>query len=227
MGIVDFHSHILPGADHGSSSLRTSLLQLERALKSGVDRIVATPHFYPHRHKLDAYLERRAKAVSLIKERLTDIHPKIAIGTEVMFCVGFERFPALSRLCIGASNVMLFELPSNDVSLEYVNTAVAIKEMGYRLVLAHAERYPASYVSAFVNEGIDLQINALSLCQFSKRRELSRWFKSKNIVAFGSDAHGQDKRAYRAFSKAVRRVGDAFDYVQASSDAMWEQFETI
>ena len=37
---VDFHSHILPGADHGSQNIRTSLAQLRHAAAAGVDTIV-------------------------------------------------------------------------------------------------------------------------------------------------------------------------------------------
>ncbi|MEE3459824.1 MAG: CpsB/CapC family capsule biosynthesis tyrosine phosphatase, partial [Candidatus Faecousia sp.] len=42
--MIDFHAHILPGADHGSDGLETSLRQLALAEEAGVDTIVATPH---------------------------------------------------------------------------------------------------------------------------------------------------------------------------------------
>ena len=38
--LVDFHSHILPRADHGSDSIETSLCQLESAAKAGVDTTI-------------------------------------------------------------------------------------------------------------------------------------------------------------------------------------------
>lgn len=44
---VDFHSHILPKADHGSESVEMSLMQLYCAEKAGVDTIVATPPLLP------------------------------------------------------------------------------------------------------------------------------------------------------------------------------------
>lgn len=40
---MDFHAHILPGADHGSRDLDHSLRQLRAAKAVGVDTIVATP----------------------------------------------------------------------------------------------------------------------------------------------------------------------------------------
>ena len=43
--VVDFHTHILPGADHGSDSVETTLRQLEFARDAGVKRLIATSHF--------------------------------------------------------------------------------------------------------------------------------------------------------------------------------------
>ena len=64
--IIDFHSHILPGVDHGSKSLDTSLSQLKLMEKMGIDVAVATSHFYPHREEIDAFLEKRERAAELL-----------------------------------------------------------------------------------------------------------------------------------------------------------------
>ena len=60
--IIDFHAHILPGADHGSSGLEESLNQLALIRAAGVDTVVATPHFYPHRHTPEEFLQATASA---------------------------------------------------------------------------------------------------------------------------------------------------------------------
>ena len=39
---IDFHAHIIPHADHGSSSVESAIKQLEEAKKAEVDYIVAT-----------------------------------------------------------------------------------------------------------------------------------------------------------------------------------------
>ena len=44
--MVDFHTHILPGIDDGSPDVKTSLEMLKMLRGQGVDKIVATPHFY-------------------------------------------------------------------------------------------------------------------------------------------------------------------------------------
>ena len=61
--LVDFHAHILPEADHGSSSLEMSLWQLASAKRYGVTRIIATPHFYPHVHTVESLLKDVIKRI--------------------------------------------------------------------------------------------------------------------------------------------------------------------
>ena len=46
---LDYHAHILPGCDHGSSSVDMSLKQMDMAKEAGIQTICATPHFYPHK----------------------------------------------------------------------------------------------------------------------------------------------------------------------------------
>ena len=68
--IADFHAHILPCADHGSDSVETSLWQLSSAANHGVTRIIATPHFYPHRHTVEAFSKRRDEAFNALKDHI-------------------------------------------------------------------------------------------------------------------------------------------------------------
>ena len=45
-GVIDFHSHVLPGIDDGSRDVEMSLAMLREMRAQGVDVCVATPHFY-------------------------------------------------------------------------------------------------------------------------------------------------------------------------------------
>ena len=56
--IIDFHSHVLPGIDDGSDDVATSLAMLEASRAQGVDVVIATPHFYAEKEKMDSYLEK-------------------------------------------------------------------------------------------------------------------------------------------------------------------------
>ena len=227
MGVIDFHAHILPGADHGSHSVNTSLVQLDIAKKHGIDRIVATPHFYPHRHDIEDFLMRRNLAVSRLVPHLDESSPRVAVGAEVMLCVGLERFPRLSELTIGSSNILLIEPPMNDFSEEYINTVIVLKEEGYDLILAHADRYAPLTVERFISEGVLLQLNAISVLTLVKKRAVYDWIRRGLVVAIGSDIHGSDKRAYRELDKAKRRLGIDYDKISERAEALWSKFEFI
>ena len=45
MMLVDFHSHILPRMDDGSSSVDQSIRMLQMEKEQGIGAVVATPHF--------------------------------------------------------------------------------------------------------------------------------------------------------------------------------------
>ena len=63
---TDFHAHILPGMDHGSTSTETTRNQLSAAKELGISTIVATSHFYPDIHRVGSYLRR-----GIISEKTT------------------------------------------------------------------------------------------------------------------------------------------------------------
>ena len=62
MCVIDFHSHILPGIDDGARNLETSLAMLDMAKAAGTDVMLATPHFYASRDRIDTFLQRRETA---------------------------------------------------------------------------------------------------------------------------------------------------------------------
>ena len=83
---LDYHAHILPGCDHGSDGLATSLKQVEMAASAGVKTICATPHFYPHKESVESFLRRRKKTAGLLLRELPENAPLIQLGAEVLIC---------------------------------------------------------------------------------------------------------------------------------------------
>ena len=65
MKVVDFHTHILPGIDDGSSSAEESLAMLQMEKEQGIDTVVVTPHFYPQEDRPERFLKRRKEAFVL------------------------------------------------------------------------------------------------------------------------------------------------------------------
>ena len=142
---VDFHSHILPGVDHGSDSMVTTLFQLKSAKKKGIHKIVSTSHFYPTAHSIDVFLKKRNDAYDALLECGEEI-PEILLGAEVLLCNGLDRLSGLDKLCISGTRYLLLELPFSDYSEEYTDTLKRLINDGFSVILAHADRYQRSII---------------------------------------------------------------------------------
>ena len=66
--MIDFHSHILPNIDDGSRSVEETLLLLEMLSQQGIQRVAATPHYFPSRESVSDFLERREKSFSELQQ---------------------------------------------------------------------------------------------------------------------------------------------------------------
>ena len=227
MSTVDFHAHILPNADHGSGSLEESLTQLSIANRYGFDKIVATPHFYPHKHNLSSFLSMREQCVSTLKRGLTSSAPAIAVGAEVLLCLNLNRLENLSSLCIGSSNVIMLELPFNYFNEGYIDTVEAISNNGFNVLLAHADRYPKENIERLIELGVSLQVNVSSLCKLVKRKNLFKWIEDGRVVALGSDIHGTKERNYKDFVSVQKRYPDEFNQISAASLKLWSKFKLM
>ena len=222
INIIDFHSHILPGADHGSSSVETSIFQLDQAYSHGITRVIATPHFYPHKHTVKAFLERRNAAYEKL---MAEYHGEVEIrlGAEVMLCDGLENLAVLDQLFIHGTKTLLLELPYDVFKDEYCDSVKKMVEQGIDVVLAHADRYPKKNIEKMLKCGARAQLNASSLCKLFIRRELYKWIKDKNVIALGSDIHGKSKKAYDNFTRAVNKIAENVEYIKAESDSVWDK----
>ena len=203
---IDFHAHILPGADHGSANLKTSLEQLALAKAAGIDLIVATPHFYPQREPVEAFLARREQSAALLRDAAKDA-PQLLIGGEIQLCRGLHHIGALERLCIEGTNVLLLELPPVFSMHAMASTLDALLyECRLNVVLAHIDRYDSAVINSLLDVGFLAQLNASAFCRLRGRRRCLNWAADESIVALGSDIHGVSD-SYREFAEAKRRLG--------------------
>lgn len=207
MLLYDFHSHILPGADHGSSGIETARKQLDIIKDSGVGAVVATPHFYPHAHSVDEFLARRRASFESIESSLAEKGVSLYLGAEVLLCPSMERMEGLSSLCIEGTDVLLIEMPFAKWTDELLCSLRKISKMGFTPVIAHIDRYNESNKQRlFETLEPKLQMNAESLCDFFERKRNLRLIEEGRVFALGSDLHGT--KGYNAFLKAIRYIGE-------------------
>ena len=168
--MVDIHSHILPQVDDGSSSFEESLLMLQRAAASGVDTIVATPHWLP-----GSFMVSNDQRDTLVKELQAcadeaQIDIRIVPGRECYFAPEIFQFDAdFSRFTVGCmGNYVLIESPMQQIP-PYVDQMIFdIQVQGITPIIAHVERYAdvvanPGIVSGFIEKGCLIQVNMGSI----------------------------------------------------------------
>ena len=217
--MLDFHAHVLPGADHGSDGLQTSLRQLKLAEQAGIDVLVATPHFYPQRDDFDHFLRKREAA----RTQLLDSYGgpiRLLLGAEVHMCVGLDHLEGLEELCIPGTRVMLCELPFRSLTEGMTETFLRLMEEREIVpVLAHVDRYDPTVIENLFGVGLQGQLNAEPFIHRFRRRRLLPWIDRGRITALGSDIHGTAV-GYDQYRRAVEFLGPRFDAIEARARAL-------
>ena len=219
--LVDFHSHVLPGVDHGSTSLETSLKQIEHARSNGVSRIIATPHFYPHRHLINDFLQKRKNGYQALINEIGDSGTDIRLGAELLVCENVFRMPGIENLCISGTNTLLLELPMTMLEYRHYNMIKQVVNAGFDVVIAHVDRYNPNFIDSLTDLNVGFQLNASSIHRFLKPPKLNKWLKEKKIYALGSDIHGCLPTAYNNFSFAKQKLARYLCDIKEHSDRIW------
>ena len=215
--VIDFHSHILPGADHGSDNVETSLAQLSLLKKAGIGTVAATPHFYPHTDSVSSFIDRRRRTTRALAEKVGVGMPRVLVGAEVLVCRGIDRMDELNKLCVFGTRCILLEMPMTDWDDELYNAVLNIKEDGFDVVMAHVERYGTLKAERLFDMGLPAQINASSLIGMFHRRRIMRWVEDGYIVALGSDIHGANVKTASEYAGALKILGSYGEEIMKQS----------
>lgn len=229
--VIDFHAHILPAADHGSTGRTETKNQLALYRKAGVDTVVATPHFYPNSVSIDTFLSTVDSAAAELAELLAteEKSPRVLLGAEVLYCDNMHHMEGLERLCIRGTNVLLLELPLSDWSPTLFHTVRELSKR-VRVVLAHIDRYTrphAGELMQMIEDGALAQVNAYSLFSFLERRRLAPFFGCGAVVALGSDLHNVDASAVDKLVRAKKHLGGDYDGMMMRTMELLKDAEKI
>lgn len=200
--MTDFHSHVLPGIDDGSSSLEESLEMLEMETAQGITHVVATPHFYAREDRLEAFLTRRAKAEEILRKAMEKYPgmPRLSIGAEVHFFRGMSSSEAISELTITGKRCILIEMPQPPWTEEMYGELVKIRENFDVLpVIAHVDRYMTPWRSygipgRLAQMPVLVQANASFFQKHRTRTMALKMLKKGQIHLLGSDCHNVRER---------------------------------
>lgn len=212
--LTDFHSHILPGIDDGSKSVEESLEMLRQEAAQGIDRVVATPHFYPRHDSPERFLRRRARALQQLQEAAAREQglPEVFLGAEIYFFSGISDSDVLSQLTIGEKRCILLEMPHSPwKDSMYRELEGIVVKQGLTPVIAHVDRYIRPFATYGIPEKLQelpvlVQANAEFFLNRSTRRMATRMLKSGQIHVIGSDCHNLKDRK--------PNLGDAIEVIQ-------------
>lgn len=213
--MIDFHTHILPRIDDGSSSVEESILMLKALAEQNVSKVIATPHFYANDESVDEFIRRRNKAYELLMNKATST-PNIVLGAEVRYYDGISHLPDLKDLRIEGTRFLLLEMPFNHWTEYAVKEIVDIASRGeITLVLAHIDRYLSllnrEKLTRLLSNGVLFQANASFFDGVFNIPKAVRMLKDNQIHFIGSDCHNMANRApniHKAVRVIKRKIGE-------------------
>ena len=211
-GIVDFHSHILPGVDDGSACLEESIAMLRMEAEQGIRYVVATPHFYAQHDSIEDFLERRAEAELRLREEMAKYEnlPGLAVGAEVYYFRGISQSDVLQKLTIGHNPFCMIEMPmATWTDTMYRELERIYRDQGIRPIVAHVDRYFSRFRTFGIPEKLEelpvlVQANA-SFFNGSSSSRAMKMLRKRQIHLLGSDCHNTHSRQPN-LGKAVERI---------------------
>lgn len=214
--LVDFHSHILPGIDDGSASLEESIAMLKMEAEQGIERVIATPHFYANYDTPKQFLERRNEAEAILREEMSkhDNLPQVEIGAEVYYFSGISESDILKELTIYKKRCILIEMPmppwNDHVYKELENIFTKQRLIP---IIAHVDRYIAPFHTHGIPKRLSelpvyVQANASFFNRSSTKRMAMRMLRNDQIHLLGSDCHNTSSRAPN-LGTAIKLIKDS------------------
>lgn len=209
--MIDFHSHILPRIDDGSSSVEESLLLLELLSAQKIETVAATPHFIANSESVERFLLRRNMSFSLLSERSEVAIPNIRLGAEVAYYEGISRLCGLEKLCMEGTNILLLEMPESKWTKYTLSELVELTLSGTMTVMiAHIERsllkQNSNVAERLIESGVIMQSNASFFINSHTRRKACKLLRHGFIHVLGSDCHNIHIRP--------PRIGEAIDIIK-------------
>ncbi len=197
---TDIHSHILPGVDHGSRDIATSIELLKDQIGIGISNFIFTSHvtettFENTPESLKASYDILTKA---IKDEGLDI--KTAFSAEYRLDEYSLGQFAENKIVPMPNDFILIENSFQQELLGLDDILFDIQIKGFRPILAHPERYKYygyrhQRYKQLHDAGILFQTNILSFAGYfgSQAYENAKWLLEQDYIDFlGSDIHNKD-----------------------------------
>ena len=198
---TDIHSHLIPGVDDGVQSMEDALTLIEAFANKGYKKLVTTPHIMS-----DVYSNNEAHLIRIyhdLKHRLAAKNIDIELLLAAEYYLDDQLYQRMKdgdeHLLTFGDNYLLFETGFMNQPLYLKDFIFQAQSKGYRLVMAHPERYQymitdTKLIEELHDRGVLFQLNINSLTgYYSKpvKKLAEQLIKNKQVHFIGSDCHNQ------------------------------------
>jgi protein-tyrosine phosphatase len=195
---TDMHSHLLPNLDDGVRSFEQAEEIIRRFMSFGYTRLITTPHVMSdtYRNTSEGILNRLEELRKYLKEKNIDI--KIDAAAEYYLDEDlFKKIEEGEPLLTFGDKFLLFETNFLTEPLNLREFIFLASSKGYRLVLAHPERYlylqqNIRKMEDLLGRGIFFQINISSFTGYYSKTvqsTVNKMIENGWIHMLGSDCH--------------------------------------
>ena len=193
----DVHSHLIPGIDDGANSMDNALEMIQAFSQKGYKKLITTPHIMGdfYRNTPEIIL----KGLEKLRLKLLDENIPIQLEAAAEYYIDYEFEQKIGNepLLTFGNNYILVEISYVNEPENLDRVLFKLQTSGYRVVLAHPERYPFWFVNfkkfeSLYNKGILLQLNINSLTGYYSpdTRKVAEWLIDNQLIRFiGSDCH--------------------------------------
>ncbi len=195
---TDIHSHVVPGIDDGAGTMKDSLRLVREMYNFGYRKMIVTPHvrygsFENDTDTFDRRLEQLEEAVAG-----EGIDMTFAIGAEHTMDEHFRELVKIDKLKSFNDGYLLIEFPFHTFPAHWKELIFDLQIAGYKLILAHPERYVAflpfnqKSIEELKDRNIIFQMNITSLAGFygPAVKKFARYLVEHDYIELlGTDLH--------------------------------------
>jgi len=190
---TDIHSHLLPGIDDGAKDMNNTKDLIEGLRKIGIKNFITTPHIIKNLHDNNReIIENKRDQVNL------ELGENFRAAAEYMMDSSFYESIKNEKLLTLKGNYILIEMSYVNPPIQLYEILFELRLAGYKLVLAHPERYPFYYSKSFtdfkklLDNGCKFQLNLNSLFGYYGKptQKVALDLLEQNMITYvGTDAH--------------------------------------
>ncbi len=220
--MIDFHSHILPHVDDGSSDMEESISLAKMYVNAGFSHVAATPHCLPGTPVTpdpQFILDKIDLLNAVLKEK--EIPLTILQGMEIG--IDPELISLLKQgriLSLGGSKTLLLETPFQRLPQGWERLMAELKIAGYCVLMGHPERSAQlirnpDICRQFIDLGLYLQVTWDSLLGNNgpgPKRLAESLIIDGHVHVLATDSHRVHARnpgnVKEGCKRLVRRIGE-------------------